>query len=164
MWLAPAPNPPPSPPKSGPAQHQHQHQHQPWNTLSYCPSVPSRHRIYSLQSGPVHSTSLRPVLGGILNSVFLDAIPLSRRLLPSAASIRALAHSDTLHSLGPDSTLINPSFSSFYPFHPSTHQSTPLTHITQPQHHRRHQRPRGKPETCCSHRPRQRQGETEDEK
>lgn len=86
-----------------------------------------RHQIYSLQSGPVHSTSLCPVFGGILNSVLLAAIPYSGRLLPSAASIRAHAHPDTLHSLGPDSTLINPSFSSSTQSIHSVHPTINLT-------------------------------------
>lgn len=100
--------------------------------LPFCPVT--RHQIYSLQSGPVHSTSRSPRLWWLPELRFPHAIPHSGRLLPSAASIRAHAHSDTLHSLGLDSTLIQslPSLSSTQSIHSSIHPSIHTRSPTSP--------------------------------
>lgn len=72
MFLAPALNPPARP------VHPSLVRPSPAPTLEYSlllPICPSRHQIYSLQFGPVHFPSLRPVFGGFLNSVFLTLYP-----------------------------------------------------------------------------------------
>lgn len=79
-----------------PSQVQPQHTNQPWNTLSYCPSVPSRHRhlFASVRSSSLYfafAPSLVAFLNSVLLTLFLFLFPFScsGRLLPSAASIRA---------------------------------------------------------------------------